>query len=193
TGAGSAASLPVRDRDWRRLSLAGGGRAGVRATFLATRPVPCVGARVVVLALLGAFVSLGHAQVASAAHPTRAAPDLQVVELQPGVWLQTSWHTLAEGTRVSSNGLVVVQADSAVLVDTTWDSGATRELLAWIAANLRVAVKRAIITHAHDDRMGGAAELVARGIPFVAHPLTCSRAAAAGKPVPDSLSALSVG
>src|SRR5262249_9647821 len=71
--------------------------------------------------------------------------------------------------------------------------GTTRALLDWTATNLHAVVRRAIITHAHADRIGGADELAARHIPFVAHAPACSRAVAAGKPVPDSLPGLSTG
>ena len=49
---------------------------------------------------------------------------------------------------------------------------------------------RAIITHSHHDRIGGAAALQRRGIPFLAHPLTQRFASEQGLPVPDTLAGI---
>ncbi len=100
------------------------------------------------------------------------SPDLQVREIRPGVFLHTSWRPLADGTRFPSNGLVVREGDGLLLVDTAWGEPATEQLLGWIDATLRLPVKRAIATHFHDDRLGGAPVLARRGVRLAAHPLT---------------------
>ena len=118
------------------------------------------------------------------------SPDLQIAELRPGVWLHTSWQALSDGARFPSNGLIVREGDRLVLVDTAWGEDRTGELLEWIDSTLRLPVARALITHSHDDRLGGASWLVKRGIPFYAHPLTRQLAAEQGLPLPEALEGL---
>jgi glyoxylase-like metal-dependent hydrolase (beta-lactamase superfamily II) len=119
-----------------------------------------------------------------------ASDDLQVRELRPGVWLHTSWHTYADGTRFPSNGLLVRDGQDLLLVDTACGPKLTRELLDWVDANLHARVRRAIVTHWHDDRLGGGDVLSERGIPFTGHSLTHAIAIARDLPVPDVLPGL---
>jgi metallo-beta-lactamase class B VIM len=117
-------------------------------------------------------------------------PDLEVRELRPGVWIHTSWQKLANGSRFPSNGLIVREGDSLLLIDTAWGEEHTERLLTWIEGTLRLPVARAIVTHWHDDRMGGAPALVRRGIPFVGHPRTREVAGEKGLPLPTALDGL---
>ena len=129
---------------------------------------------------------------AAAAAPTRweVTPDLQVVVLAPGVWQHVSWQRLADGTRFPSNGLLVRDGDGLLLIDTAWGEQLTRDLLDWVDATLRLPVRRAVATHFHDDRLGGAPALLARQVRMVAHPLTRELAAAGDLPLPDTLGTL---
>ena len=121
----------------------------------------------------------------------QVSPDLQVRELRPGVWLHTSWRPLADGTRFPSNGLVVRDGDGLLLVDTAWGEPLTAELLGWIDDTLRLPVTRAVATHFHDDRLGGAPLLAERGLRMAAHPLTRGLAEGRGAAaLPDPLAGL---
>jgi glyoxylase-like metal-dependent hydrolase (beta-lactamase superfamily II) len=104
--------------------------------------------------------------------------DLSVRELQPGVWLHRSWGRDSTGVRAPANGLVVRDADGLVIVDTPWGNPSTAALLDWIARELDEPVRRVIVTHAHDDRMGGARVVRERAIPLLAAPRTVEIAAA---------------
>lgn len=148
---------------------------------------------------LGGQWADSHSSDASATAPPgmpqtwQISPDVQVSTLRPGIWIHTSWHTYPDGSRVSSNGLVVQEEDRLLLIDTAWGEQSTEHLLQWISRELRHPVTRAIVTHAHEDRMGGASVLVRRGISFVAHPQTRTLARSRGWPEPDSVGDLSIG
>lgn len=152
----------------------------------------------ILLSLTGCAVSSpGNAPAAPARSASPAAsqswqvsPDLQVRELRPGVWLHTSWRVLQDGVRFPSNGLIVRDGGELLLVDTAWGEAPTGELLSWIEETLRLPVARAIVTHSHDDRIGGASHLVRRGIPFSAHPMTRQLAAEQKLPLPEALDGL---
>lgn len=94
---------------------------------------------------------------------------------------------------MASNGLVVEETGSLLLIDTAWGDESTEALLCWIDQELPQPVTRAIITHAHEDRIGGAATLVKHGIPFVAHAQTRMIAAHRGIPLPESIGDLAPG
>lgn len=111
-------------------------------------------------------------------------------ELAPGVWLHISWQVISDGVRYSSNGLIVREGDELLLVDTAWGEELTGELLGWIDETLKLPVARVVVTHFHDDRLGGAGQLAQRGIPFYGHPLTRQFAAERKVPLPEALTGL---
>jgi len=111
--------------------------------------------------------------------------------LRPGVWVHTSRYVFPDGSVIPSNGLVVREGSGLVLIDTAWGEMLTAELLDEIQREIKLPVRRAIVTHSHADRIAGADLLRQRGIPVFAHPLTCRRAAAVAIAMPsDSLAGL---
>jgi len=123
----------------------------------------------------------------------QVTPDLEVRELQPGIWIHTSWYEFSNGSRYPSNGLIVRDENTALLIDTAWGVESTIELLDWIEHELGVPVSAVIATHTHDDRMGGAPVLTERGIPLYANPLSIPLAVSQGLPEPLSLGDLEPG
>lgn len=151
-------------------------------------------ARISIRALFVIGLATGAARAAQdpALEPgtTVVSSDLQVRELRPGVWMHTSWQKLSDGTRFPSNGLLVREGDHLLLVDTAWGEPLTEELLGWIDRALKLAVKAVVVTHFHEDRLGGAAALQRRGIAFYGHPLTAELAATLKLPPPRTLAGL---
>ncbi len=145
------------------------------------------------LLLLAALVGPTQAATAAPAPVTdamRITADLEVTRLHDDVWLHTSWSTY-EGARVPSNGLLVREGDGLVLVDTAWGVAPTLALVEWVDRTLKLPITRAVVTHSHDDRMGGAAVLVERGIPYHGHPRTADLARRQSKPPPTALDTVS--
>lgn len=93
--------------------------------------------------------------------------DVRVKPLADGVWLHTSWRTVAPWGRVPSNGLIVREGDHVVVVDTAWGAAPSRVLLAWIDRELKLPVARLIVTHFHDDRLAGWEVFAERGARIV--------------------------
>ncbi len=111
--------------------------------------------------------------------------DVEIHEVRPGVWVHTSYYTYPGGTRYPANGLIVREGDGLLLVDTAWGELLTLTLLNQIEAKIKLPVRRAVVSHAHGDRIAGADVLEARGIEVYALPLTQQRAIGEGMPVPD--------
>ena len=116
---------------------------------------------------------------------------VELDSLAPGVWIHTSYYTYPNGSRFSSNGLVVRNGNGLTLIDTAWGERITVTLLDRVEQAIRLPVRQAIVTHAHGDRTAGADVLRDRGIPVRAHPRTIALTLEVGLPPPsDSLPGL---
>lgn len=116
-----------------------------------------------------------------------APNDIEITQLDEGIWLHTSYYTYSGGSRFPSNGLIVRTDNSLLLIDTAWGELNTVQLLGAIDAQLGLPVSHAVITHGHGDRIGGTDVLEARGIVVYAHPITRRLALEYGMPVPDEI------
>jgi metallo-beta-lactamase class B len=112
----------------------------------------------------------------------RAEEKFDIKPLAPDVWLHTAWQTVATWGLVPSNGLIVREGDHVVVIDTAWGAAPSRELLAWIDRELKLPVTRLIVTHFHDDRLGGWEVFAERGTRIVASEQTLALAKV--KPTP---------
>ncbi|SHL43688.1 subclass B1 metallo-beta-lactamase [Hymenobacter psychrotolerans] len=125
-----------------------------------------------------------------AARPPRPKPaplHLQVRRIAPDVFVHTSYRRYpGKAAPVPSNGLIISTSKGALLIDTAWDPEQTLELLRWVADSLHQRVRLVVISHAHEDRLGGLAVLRANKINVYSTPLTAKRAAKLpfGTPMP---------
>lgn len=103
-----------------------------------------------------------------------------VTELADGVWLHTSYKSLPRYGLIPSNGLLVETDAGLFLVDTAWTVEQTRELYQWVRRERSSTIVGAIVTHAHDDKMGGIEALHELGIPTHALGLTNDLAGSRG-------------
>jgi metallo-beta-lactamase class B len=101
-------------------------------------------------------------------------------ELADGVWLHTSYKSLPGVGPFPSNGLIVRTGDALLLVDTAWNDEQTEEIIEWARHTLGMPIEYAVITHAHDDKMGGVGALNRRGIRTLALHLTNAAARTRG-------------
>ncbi len=98
--------------------------------------------------------------------------EVSFTELKPGVWQHTTYLDLMGFGPVPSNGLLVVDGEGSLLVDTAWTDAQTAQILRWAAEVLGKPVRAAVVTHAHQDKMGGIGALNAAGIPSWANALS---------------------
>lgn len=116
-----------------------------------------------------------------AARPLAAAdvPPLSLREVAEGVWMHTSWLHI-EGQAVPSNGAVVLGQDGVLLIDTAWTNEQTTELLERIEGLAPRGPLTLLVTHAHQDRMGGIEAVRRRSRTILAHVETARWAAQTG-------------
>lgn len=92
--------------------------------------------------------------------------DSNYVELnrvRDNVWVHTTY-TDYNGSRTPSNGLVILTKDGLVLIDTPWNNEQTKELIKLTKDKFNKDFSLAVITHAHEDRIGGIDTLLENNI-----------------------------
>lgn len=117
-------------------------------------------------------------------------PDIIVTPLNERVYVHTSYGVY-QNAYIPANGLIIKTDSGVVLVDTGWDTkddtDNTRQLLRWVADNLHQPVRFCIVTHAHEDRVGGIGELRKAGIRVISTPLTAQKSVELGYEAPDGI------
>ncbi|QJX46399.1 subclass B1 metallo-beta-lactamase [Hymenobacter taeanensis] len=137
-----------------------------------------------VLLLLGSLIGLSGPGAALAG-PPQPELHIRVKEIAPDVFVHTSYRYMpGVAAPIPANGLIVKTTKGAILLDTGWDSDQTLQLLRWVADSLHQRVRMVVITHAHEDRMGGMAVLRANNIKVVSSPMTTNRAIALKQEAP---------
>ncbi|MCB9896434.1 MAG: MBL fold metallo-hydrolase [Planctomycetes bacterium] len=116
--------------------------------------------------------------------------DLELTRLLPSDTLPSRVYLHRSSSEVGgrpmwANGLVVVEDDDALLLDTPWTDDQTARLLDVLAREVGARVRCAFVTHAHPDAAGGVGELHARGIAVLGSEATLAFARSLGVPGPD--------
>ena len=111
--------------------------------------------------------------LAQSASKGKKPPAVEVVEfeqLSANVWMHTSYEHIRPWGLILSNGLIVTTDDnSAVLIDTAWNNNQTAQIVDWVREKLGREVISAVLTHAHNDKMGGTGFLKSVNIPTFAN------------------------
>lgn len=111
---------------------------------------------------------------------------IKVTPLAPGIYVHTSYAMLG-GVPFPSNGLIVNTSEGVVLIDTGWGDKPTKEILSWVKKNLRQPVTHCLVTHAHDDRLGGIRTLQKKNIRVLSTRPTATNAIKMGFLSPEGI------
>lgn len=118
--------------------------------------------------------------------PDEIPPEtVRLYRLADKVWSHVTTHRFGD-TVFPSNGLIVMDGDSLLLIDTAWGQRGTEGLLQAIERTIGAPVSRVISTYFHDDRVSGTQHLAETGALTFATPLTRSLAMAHGNEVPEN-------
>jgi glyoxylase-like metal-dependent hydrolase (beta-lactamase superfamily II) len=148
----------------------------------AARPAAAASAR-------AAAARPGDPQALEAALPgmRRIDETVWLDRLSPNVWLHTTTSPVDGLGYYPANGAIVVDGNEALLIDTGWNAAQTAAILDAWGRLPQPAVARAVVTHFHNDRLGGIDELSKRGIPAFGNPLTIGLARDNGFTAPEPL------
>ncbi len=114
-----------------------------------------------------------------------AKSNIELHQLSKNVYVHTSYKLLS-GYNTPSNGLIVISTDGIILIDTPWDDEQTAELIKIVKQKFEKEVVLAIISHAHEDRIGGINTLYENKIKTIGYKLTSVKAKELGykEPIP---------
>lgn len=138
----------------------------------------------VALYLLFGFLSCSLA-MAQDNGKVQLADDVFIEKIADHIWRHVSYKDLPNLGRVPSNGGIAQFGTDILLIDSAWTNAQTKLILDWIHDELRANPSVAVITHAHDDRLGGIHEIHTRGIRTVASALTAESAKQQGLEAPQ--------
>lgn len=110
--------------------------------------------------------------------------DVTIQPIAPSVWLYTASFDLPEYGRVPANGLMLVEKNEALLVNTPWTDSQTALLFDWAREKRQASIRKVILTHSHQDCAGGLAEVHRRGAESWALNKTADLLKTEGKPTP---------
>lgn len=111
--------------------------------------------------------------------------NLKINKLSDKVYMFTSYMQTESWGKVGANGLILVESNKALLIDTPWNDNQTQELYDWIKNSLHTSVTEVVVSHWHDDCMGGLAFLQTKGVVSYANQQTIEIAKEKGLPLPE--------
>jgi metallo-beta-lactamase class B len=138
--------------------------------------------------LVNIFLSIVLGNLFASDNPTSGGEvvnkDLRIVEVGKDVWRHISYRDLPDFGRSPANGLIVLSGKEAGLIDTPWSSEQTSALIEWVHRNLGAEISAVIVTHSHDDCLGGLKVAHDHGAVSYASEKTVDLARQNGKEVP---------
>lgn len=116
----------------------------------------------------------------------KAQYQIDVTKVSEALYIYQSYFTY-QGNKTGANAVLFAGEDSVVIIDTPWDNDQTLQLLDWVATELKKPVAYFIITHSHEDRLGGISVLKQKGISSYSSRKTAEEAQKRGVRSPDKL------
>jgi metallo-beta-lactamase class B len=99
--------------------------------------------------------------------------DLKIIPLSANAYVHVSWVTRAPFGRFTDNGLIYINSNEAVIMDTPMNDTLGNLLLDWFEKTFPgVVIKAVIVTHFHDDCLGALRSFHQRGIVSYANYMT---------------------
>jgi metallo-beta-lactamase class B len=99
--------------------------------------------------------------------------DLQIIKISENVLMHVSFMHTEKFGKVGCNGVIYMNSNEAVFLDTPNDEKQTRQLLDWFSENYPEAIiKGVVINHFHEDCLGGLRLFHEAGIKSYSHQLT---------------------
>lgn len=111
---------------------------------------------------------------------------IELNKINNSVWVHTSYHE-ENGALKSSNGLLIVNDEGVVLVDTPWSVKQMESLDKLVKESFNADIKIAITTQTGKDRMGGTGYLIEKQVPIASLEIVAKAAREKGFTVPNKV------
>ncbi len=111
---------------------------------------------------------------------------LQIEQVSPNTFVHISYLSTQDFGKVACNGMIVINGDEALVIDTPADNETSLELITWMEKERKVVVKAVLATHFHVVCVGGLEEFHAHGVPSYGSLKTIALAKSAGFPEPEN-------
>lgn len=118
--------------------------------------------------------------------PFSVSRELQMFRISGNLWAHRSYFDLG-GQRLHANGMILIEDRQVTIIDSPWTPSASNDLLRWLDDEHPGKPVRLVITHAHDDRMGGLNPFADRMLPVYSHQDTARLAREQGWTAPNYL------
>jgi len=114
---------------------------------------------------------------------TSKVKPLTIQLIADNVYMHTSYKHIQGYGLVDSNGLIVVEGNTAYIIDTPWSEQDTQTLLNW-AHKKGLSIAASLSTHWHEDRTKGIALLNQKGVATYTSTMTAEFLKQNNKPLP---------
>ena len=110
----------------------------------------------------------------SSAQPNKVilSEDIILEAITENIWIHISYIDYPGYGRISANGLLVKENDQVVIIDTPWTNELTEVLYRWVQNNWYMTIQTVVVTHYHDDNLGGLEYLHSQGVNSYAYAKT---------------------
>jgi len=98
--------------------------------------------------------------------------NLELKQICENLYVHVSYEDLDTYKHVPANGLIVFDNDNVIIIDTPWNDDEARDLINWLTKTMKLGIQAVIVTHWHQDCMGGLKAFHDHGIPSYALELT---------------------
>ena len=90
--------------------------------------------------------------------------NLKIKPLNGNIFMHISYLNTNDFGKVACNGMVYINGDEAIIFDTPIDDKASLELINWIQKKQSKQIKAIVVTHFHEDCLGGLSAFHENGI-----------------------------
>lgn len=101
---------------------------------------------------------------------------LKITEISTNIFVHESYLTTEDFGKVAANGMVYFNNVEAIVFDTPTNNEASKELISWIITEQKKRIKAVVITHFHEDSLGGLQQFHDKKIPSYANEYTITLA-----------------
>lgn len=98
--------------------------------------------------------------------------NLIIQKISPRAYIHISYLNTESFGKVACNGLVFIDQQEAIIIDTPSDQASSIELIKWIETIHNSKIKAVVVTHFHEDCLGGLNEFHKKQIPSFSNQLT---------------------